>query len=118
MDPSFAAGPGRSLAQGGCEMPKGWVVYVPSTVPGRVSYQGFEIPARAEDVAEDARDPGTRVRFELAWDGDDVRAWNVRRVHRARFATGARGPRVPSRRGPPVLLDGARMRTVEGGSER
>jgi hypothetical protein len=64
-------------------MPKGRVVYVPASAPGRLAYRGYEIPVGRHDVAEDARAPGTRVRSEVVWDEGDLRARNVRRIRRA-----------------------------------
>lgn len=61
-------------------MLKGRVLYVPETSQGRSVFLAAEIPVRAEDVAMDARRPGTRVRLDLTSDDDDVRASNVRRT--------------------------------------
>ena len=51
---------------------KGRVLYVPEAVQGRLTFLGQEIPIRPEDVAHDARRPGTRVRFDLFWVDDDL----------------------------------------------
>ena len=61
-------------------MPKGRVLYVPETAQGRLVFLGEEIPVGVGSVALDARRPGTRVRFDLTWDGDDLYASNVRRA--------------------------------------
>lgn len=76
-------------------MPTGRVLYVPEATQGRLVWLGQEIALRPEDVAYDARRPGTRVRFDLTWEGDDPRASNVRRTRAARararwIATGTR----------------------------
>jgi hypothetical protein len=90
-------------------MPTGRVLYVPEATQGRLVWLGQEIPIRAEDVAYDARRPGTRVRFDLTWQDDDLRASNVRRTRAAR----ARPRWSPT--GLPPASGGHRMR---GGSER
>lgn len=46
-------------------MPTGRVLYVPEATQGRLVWLGQEIALRPEDVAYDARRPGTRVRFDL-----------------------------------------------------
>jgi hypothetical protein len=103
-------------------MPTGRVLYVPETTRGRVLFLGQEIPVRADEVADDARRPGTRVRFDLTWEDDDLRASNVRRTSatraRERMSPSGRFPRVQSGMGPSALRDGSRGRRVEGGSER
>ena len=86
-------------------MPKGRVLYVPETSQGRLIFLGEEIPVRVEDVAMDARRPGTRVRFDLIWDRDDLRVSNVRRT---------RATRVRERWHP----DPAGGSSTAGGSER
>lgn len=77
-------------------MLKGRVLYVPETSQGRSVFLAAEIPVRAEDVAMDARRPGTRVRFDLTSDDDDVRASNVRRTREtpahARWRSDPGGP--------------------------
>ena len=72
-------------------MPRGRVVYVPASAPGRLSFQGVEIPVRAEDVAGDARRPGTRVRFDLAWEDGEIRPRNVHRTRGVRAGRTVRG---------------------------
>jgi hypothetical protein len=102
-------------------MPTGRVLYVPETTRGRVLFLGQEIPVRADDVADDARRAGIRVRFDLTWEDDDLRASNVRRTSatraRERMSPG-RSPRVQSGIGPSALHGGSRGRGVESGSER
>jgi hypothetical protein len=61
-------------------MPRGRVIYVPEAAQGRLVWLGQEVPVSAEDVAKDARRPGTRVRFDLTWEDDVLRASNVRRT--------------------------------------
>jgi hypothetical protein len=61
-------------------MPRGRVIYVPEAAQGRLVWLGQEVPVRAEDVATDARRPGTHVRFDLTWEDDVLRASNVRRT--------------------------------------
>lgn len=103
-------------------MPTGRVLYVPETTRGRVLFLGQEIPVRPEDVADDARRSGTRVRFNLTWEDDDLRASNVRRTSAMRAREGirpsGRSPRVPSRPGPSTLSGGSGTGSMEGGSER
>jgi len=65
-------------------MPTGRVLYVPEATQGRLVWLGQEIPLRPDDVAYDARRRGTRVRFDLTWEDDDLRASNVRRTRAAR----------------------------------
>jgi hypothetical protein len=86
-------------------MPKGRVLYVPETSQGRLVFLGQELRVRPDDVPDDARRPGTRVRFELTWDGDDLCASNVRRT---------RGPWVRERWSPSE----ARGPSMGGGSQR
>jgi hypothetical protein len=103
-------------------MPTGRVLYVPETTRGRVLFLGQEIPVRAEDVAPDARRPGSRVRFDLTWEDDDLRASNVRRARatrdRERMSSSRRSPRVPSGTGPSALFGGSGTGSIEAGSER
>jgi hypothetical protein len=86
-------------------MPRGRVLYMPETSQGRLVFLGEEIPVRVEDVAMDARRPGTRVRFDLIWESDDLRVSNVRRT---------RGPWARERWSPAQ----ARDPSMGGGSER
>jgi hypothetical protein len=85
-------------------MPRGRMLYAPETARGRVVFLSGEIPVAVGSVAMDARRQGTRVRFDLTWDGDDLCASNVRRT---------RGGALTRRRRPdPVRL------SAGGGSER
>jgi hypothetical protein len=53
-------------------MPKGRVLCVPETSQGRLIFLGEDLPVRVEDVAGDARQPGTRGRFDLTWRGPSM----------------------------------------------
>lgn len=103
-------------------MPTGRVLYVPEAAQGRLVCLGQEVRVRAGDVAHDARRPGTRVRFDLQWEDEDVRAVNVwrTRLTRARERSSPTSPAAegPARGGtafPPAATAGP---AVEGGSER
>ena len=88
-------------------MPKARLVYVPEAAQGRLTFLGQEIPIRVEDVASDARQPGTRVRFDLVWEDEDLRASNVRRA----WGRGARERRIgQQRRHVPVVPSGTDLR--------
>jgi hypothetical protein len=103
-------------------MPTGRVLYVPETTRGRVLFLGQEIPVRAEDVAPDARRPGSRVRFDLTWEVDDLRASNVRRMRatraRARWSQTGRRSNDPSGTGRSALPPASGGYSIAGGSER
>lgn len=101
-------------------MLKGRVLYVPETSQGRSVFLAAEIPVRAEDVAMDARRPGTRVRFDLIWDDDDLRVSNVRRTKatRARGRWSSTVPKVPSGTGPSTLSGTSGGSSMNVGSER
>ena len=101
-------------------MPTGSVLYVPETSQGRLVFLGQEIPVRVEDVAMDARRPGTRVRFDLIWDDDDLRVSNVRRTKatRARGRWSSTVPKVPSWTGPSTLSGTSGGSSMNVGSER
>ena len=103
-------------------MPRGRISYVPEAIRGRSVCLGREIPVRADDVPYDARRPGTRVRFDLVWEDDDLRASTVRRTGatrtRGRRSPADRLPRVPSGTGPSALAFGSGGDSVESGSER
>ena len=102
-------------------MPKGRVLYVPETTQGRLVFLGEEIPVRAEDVAIDARRPGPRVRFDLTWEDDDLRASHVRRsramLTRLRRNSVGGEPKVPSVGGPSALPAAPGADSMESGSE-
>lgn len=103
---------------------KGRVLYVPEAAQGRLTFLGQEISIRPEDVAPEARRPGTRVRFDLSWEDEDFRASNVRRAWRGwgrEPPTGQRrgvGLEVPSTTGPPALPASRGGDSMKGGSER
>jgi hypothetical protein len=98
------------------------MLYLPEAAQGRLVFLGQVIPVRAEDVANDARRPGTRVRFDLTWEHDDLRAFNVRRTRapraRERWSPADQWPKVPSGTGPSALPAASGGDSVEGGSER
>ena len=100
---------------------KGRALYVPEAAQGRLTFLGQEIPIRPEDVAHDARRPGTRVRFDLFWVDDDLRTSNVRCVRTAwarEPSTRAGRPKVPSGTGPSALPASRGGDSMKGGSER
>ena len=102
-------------------MPKGRVLYVPQTSPRRVVSLGQEIPVRADDVSDDARRPGTRVRFDLTWEDGDLHASHVRRTRamwtRPRRNSVGGEPKVPSVGGPSALPAAPGAGSMESGSE-
>jgi hypothetical protein len=85
-------------------MPRGRVLFVPAAGEGCLMFLGQQVPIQAADVAGDARRPGTRVRFDLVWENDDLMARHVRRV---------RGMWPPKPRDP---ADGPKVSLGEGHS--
>lgn len=102
-------------------MPRGRVLFVPAAGEGRLMFLGQQVPIQAADVARDARRAGTRVRFDLVWENDDLIARQVRRVRSMwppKPRDPADGPKVSLGEGPSAHPATDGETSIALGSER